>query len=385
MQHRGQLRWRATLLLIGTIIGAGIFGVPAMIGEWGIAVSTLAFAAITLLVLAAQLFYAEAVLANGEEARIEADAAKWLGKPVGAVAGAVQALQIFGSNLAYLILGGEFLAVLMRMVGVDVPLIVWQVVFWIVGSIIVCYGLAAVVRAEVYLTWFLIASVILLIFAFASRLAIEDVMRLGFTLPARFTFEPYGVILFALLGVTPIPEIVEVVKRKREDVFKAVIYGTVASAVLTYAFGVFGWLASGGAIGRDPSDVIRSLPVAIAFIVPIAGFLAIVTSYISTALDLRNMFHLDYHFSDRLAWLISLGVPIALLFLTPRDFLGTISFVGAVFGTMIAVIVALMGYAALSKGARKRMGLRESLWRQAAPVSAAALLLSGGIIWFLAS
>ena len=383
MQHRGQLRWRATLLLIGTIMGAGIFGVPAMIGEWGVAVSTIAFAVITILVLSAHLLYAEAVLANAKEARLEAEATKWLGKPVGFVAGAMQTLQIFGSNLAYLILGGEFLAMLMRVCGIDVPLIVWQIVFWFIGSIVVCFGLAIVMRAEAYLTWLLIAAVILLIGAFASQLVIEDVMRVALTLPERLTFEPYGVILFALLGITPVPEVVDILGRRREDVFAAITRGTIVAAFLTYAFGVFGWLATSGMIGRDPSDLIRYVPTPLALAIPLAGFLAIVTSYISTAFDLRNMFHLDYHFSDRLAWIVALGVPLALLFLTPRDFLGTISLVGAVFGTSIATIVALMGYAAFARVRGKRKTLPEALWRDAVPILTAAAFIAGGTLWFL--
>ncbi len=385
MQHRGQLRWRAVLLLIGTIVGAGIFGVPAMIGAWGIPVATVAFAAITLVILSAHLLYAEAILKNGREARLEAHAARWLGKPVGAVAGGVQALQIFGSNLAYLIIGGEFLAVIMRAVGVDIPTIWWQVVFWLLGALIVCYGLTLVTRAEVYLTWMLIAMLVVLIIAFAWRVQIEDVSALAFSLPERFTFEPYGVILFALMGITTIPEAVDVVGRRREDVFKVITRATVVSAFITYVFGVFGWLASSGFIGRDPSELISFVPPIVAFAFPLAGFLAIITSYIATALDLRNMFHLDYHFSNALAWIVSLGVPLALLFLTPRDFLGTIGLVGAVFGTLLAVIVSLMGYVAISRDHVRSEPLASVLWRRVAPIVTAVFLLAGGVIWLFAS
>jgi amino acid permease len=385
MQHRGQIRWRAVLLLIGTIVGAGIFGVPAMIGAWGIPVSTVAFAAITLVILAAHLLYAEAILKNGRTARLESHAVHWLGKPMGAAAGGIQALQIFGSNLAYLIIGGEFLAVLMRAIGINVPTIWWQLAFWLFGAAIVCYGLALVTRAEVYLTWALIVMLVVLIIAFAWNIRVEDVSALAFSLPERFTFEPYGVILFALMGVTTIPEAVDIVGRRRDDVFKVIIRATVASAFITYVFGVFGWLATSGLIGRNPSDLVAFVPPVVAIAFPLAGFLAIITSYIATALDLRNMFHLDYHFSDALAWIVSLGVPLALLFLTPRDFLGTIGLVGAVFGTLLAAIVSIMGYVALSRDRIRHEPLASVLWRRVAPIVTMIVLLAGGVMWVFAS
>ena len=386
MQDRSQIRWRSTLLLIGTIVGAGIFGVPAMIGAWGVPVSTIAFAAITLVVLAAHLLYAEALLANGKiDGRLEQHAAHWLGKPVGMLAGGIQTIQIFGSNLAYLILGGEFLAVLAQAVGVNIPVIIWQMLFWVLGAVIVCYGLAAVARIEAHLTWLLIVTIIILIIAFAIRIRIEDISLLGLSLPERVTFEPYGVILFSLLGITPIPEILESVGRRRDDAYKVIIRGTVVSAFLTYAFGVFGWLVSSGLIGRNPSDLVHFLPPVIALVFPLAGFLAIITSFLTTTLDLRNMFHLDYHFSNIASWVVSLGVPLVLLFLTPRDFLATIGLIGAVFSSAIAVIVSLMGYQALTASLKRRDPWQKRLWSRVVPIIVSIILILSGILWYTVS
>jgi amino acid permease len=193
------------------------------------------------------------------------------------------------------------------------------------------------------------------------------------------------VFLFSLLGITPIPELIETVGRRREDVMRAIIRATVVSAFLTYAFGVFGWLVSSGLIGRNPADLIYFLPPVIAFIFPLAGFLAIITSFLTTSLDLRNMFHLDYHFSNIAAWAVSLGIPLVLLFLTPRDFLGTVGLIGAVFSSAIAVIVSLMGYVALSKSIKRGTPLQKILWARFVPILVSIILISSGILWYLIS
>lgn len=367
------------LLLLGTIIGAGIFGVPAMIGAWGVLPSLLAFSILTIVVLAMHLLYAEALIVNRNNARLVGQANYFLGKGPAALGGLLQTLQIFGSNLAYVILGGEFLAVLFRLVGLDVPTLFWQMVFWLIGGSFVLYGLPFVSRIETYLTWSLVAVILFLMAALSGNLD----FRIVFQTPYAWSFEPYGVFLFALLGVTALPEVADVVNRNREDLRKAIVRGTVLAAILTYGFGAFVWLASSGTLSRDPADIVLLLPTALAFIVPLFGLLAVMTSYISSALDLRNMFHADYHFSDMLALLVALGTPLVLLFLTSRDFLATIGLVGSIFGAAIAVLVSWMGRAALRKRREVEKFSTMWLWREIAPILITAFFAIGGMAWVI--
>jgi amino acid permease len=114
------------LALVGTVIGAGIFGVPAMIGAWGVIPATFGFVIITGVVLCSHLLYAEAMLQHHVKGRLSGHAGHFLG-PVGAVAGGItETLQVIGSNFAYIILGGEFLAVLGDYAGFHAPVVMWQ-------------------------------------------------------------------------------------------------------------------------------------------------------------------------------------------------------------------------------------------------------------------
>ncbi|MBD3251568.1 hypothetical protein GF380_03910 [Candidatus Uhrbacteria bacterium] len=377
MVHRGVRRWKGTLLLLGTIIGAGIFGVPSMIGVWGIVPFTGAFVVLTAVTLTAHLYYAEALIANKRHSRLAGQAKHWLGRGPSWFAGVVQALQIFGSNLAYIILGGEFIAVIAIVAGVEVPLLYWQVAFWLIGGIFVLYGLRLVTRVESFLTWLLVAVIVILVAVFTTQLDFTII----FNLPSSFSFEPYGVILYAILGATSLPEVAEVVHYRREDMHLSVIRGTLAAAILTYGFGITAWLASGGALGRDPAEVVLLLPPVLQILIPIFGLLAVMTSFIASALDLRNMFHVDYHFSNAFAWVVALGTPLALLFLTARDFLTTIGLVGSVFGATVALLSVLMGRAALRR--RKRRIKWCTLWCEVVPGIVVIFLLLGGVAWIL--
>ena len=376
MHKRGQ-RLRATLALMGTIIGAGIFGVPAMMGAWGIPLATAAFALVTAIVLAVHLFMAEAVIGEGRDMRLAGLAWKRLGPAGGIVAGLAQTLQVFGSNLAYLILGGSFLSVIALKIGITIPLLTWQVLFWVGGTVAVLVGLKSLAKIEAFLTWLLIAVMILIIGTVAGR------MDFGLLLsgPVGITFEPYGVFLFALLGLNVIPEMEHLVDGHRGDLRLAVVRGTLASAALTYVFGISAWLASSGTLGREATDLVALLPPVLSLAIPVFGFLAVATSYVTTAYDLGSMFYLDNHFPAWLAWTTVLGVPLALLFLTERDFLQTIGLVGAVFSALAAIMAVLVGRVALRR--KRSTSPLDWWWREGASVVVIVLLAAGGVTWLL--
>lgn len=371
---------RATLSLAGTIIGAGIFGVPAMIGAWGVIPATCAYALITCVVLAVHLLLTEAVLIYKPDVRLTGSARHWLGSGASAFVGVLLALSVFGSNLAYIILGGEFFAVLAGMAGLHFSVLTWQVLFWLGGALTVAVGLHWVGRVEVFLTWILVTLLVLMIGIFLGRADVGVILAL----PQSFTFEPYGVFLYSLGGMMVIAELELIVKGQARDMRLSVIRGTLLAAFLTYLFGVSAWMASGGTLTRDVADLVRALPPFLALLIPLAGFLAVATSYVTTAFDLGSMFRLDYHFPPWLSSVVALGVPLLLLFLTARDFLATIGLVGSIFGGALSIFVAFIGRAAL----RYRDGVampftRRWWWQDVAPFVVSAFFFLGAIAWLL--
>lgn len=378
---RGQYRLRATLALTGTIIGAGIFGVPAMIGAWGVIPATVGFWALAGLALVVHLFLVEAVVGYRPDGRLTAFARHWLGSGAALMAGVALALAVFGSNLAYVILGGEFFHAIAGFFGIShLSVFTWQVLFWVLGAVVVMVGLQWMARIEAFLVWVLVALLLLMCAVFLGRADWGAVLAP----PPRFTFEPYGVFLYSLFGYTVIAEMELLVKGNRQDLRTSVVRGTLVSAGLTYAFGVTAWLAGVGVLGRDPATLLLILPPWLAVVLPIAGFLAVVTSFVTTAYDLRSMFRLDYHFPAWLAATVGLGVPILLLFLTDRDFLRTIGLVGSVFTPTVAVFVLFMGRAAMLRawGAARVFSARW-WWQEVVPILASFVLCVGAAVWLL--
>jgi amino acid permease len=365
------------MALVGTIIGAGVFGVPAMIGEWGVIPATIGFWLIAIAVLATHLLYAEAILRDRRKARLSGHAGHFLG-PAGAVVGGLaETLQIFGSNLAYIILGGGFLALIADSIGIHLPVLFWQVLFSLGGIITVLAGLGWISRIGALFTWSLVSVMLLIIGISIGRLDLQIVTLL----PGHWSFEPYGVFLFALFGLNAIPEMAEMVDARRDDLMKSVVRASLGASALIYAFGVSAWLASSGTLGRDPTDLIRILPSYISLLIPIFGFLAVSTPYLMTAYDLGSMFRLDFSLPAPIAWSVALGVPISLLFLTTRDFLGTIGLVGSLFGAGSAIVAVLAGRVALIRSGESRPGSRLWKWRNVVPPVLVVFFMLGGLSW----
>lgn len=378
MMRKNVNTMKASLLLIGTIIGAGIFAVPSMIGAWGIIPSTFAFILLTAVMTTVHLYYGEAILRGKKKGHLIGRATYWLGPWAGHAAGAIQSLQIFGSSLAYLILGGVFLSWLGS--SLSIPLLGWQLIFWVMGAMIVLFGLKAVSKAETVLTWILIGVIVFLVVVLSSRTNGE----LFLVLPTTWNgFEPYGVFLFSLLGIVGMSEASEIVEHDSDSLRKAVILSTCGAGVLTYLYGITAWAASNGQLTRDASDIIHYLPALLMFVVPLFGFLAVITSFISSALDLRNLLQEDAHASPMAAWLIALGVPLALLFVTPRDFMTTVGFVGSFFGAGIAVMAVWMGRAAIRSSQRKGKNGTLLFQTEIIPWLLTALFTASGVLWLL--
>ncbi len=331
-------------MTIGTIVGAGIFGLPALFSSVGWAAGTILFWLLALIVLATHLLYVEVILASKKRQRLVGYARSTFGN-AGFVVGVVTyPLQIVGVNFAYILLGGEFLDAIMQRAGVVLPLLFWQMIFWLMGALVVFVGFKRAAKVEAAATWLLIASMVIVILV-AGRLdmPLPTASFDGF----RQWLAPFGVFLFALSGLSGISETIDVVGRDRLLAYRAVAVGTIASAFLSWLFGIIIALLAEGRPLQTPGDIMAVLPAQWAMIIPVVGFLAVVTSYIATSEDLTAALRLDFKFKGTVSWALAVFLPFCLLFLTHRDFLATIDFVGGIFSAVNGILVAAIAHRVL--------------------------------------
>lgn len=343
MSIRGRSFLRAFLAMVGTIIGAGIFGLPAAFARVGFVPGTILFFFLALVVTATHLIMAEQMLATNQRLRLAGIARRGLGEFAFEITSITYPLGILAANYAYIILGGEFLSVLARGFGLDLPVGLWQVLFWVGGALTVIFGLKMVARVESFATAALVLAIGTALFFAWPYVDLRQIATASW--PDWHL--PFGVFLFSLSGMTVVGEVVDITGRHRKDTYLALVAGTLFSAVVSWSFGVILFFAAHGYPIRNASDIVSVLPSHAAWIVPLLGFLAVATSYITTAQDLRVTFQQDHKWKPYVALAVALVTPLALLAVLSRDFLATIGFIGSVFIGINGVVLGALGYKAL--------------------------------------
>ncbi len=356
--------------MAGTVIGAGTFAVPAAMHSMGVAAGTVAFWLVALLVLVTHLLFVDVALssASAEKKRFPGYVGLALGEKFKFVASIAYAAQIIGAGFIYLVLGGEFLAVLIRN-GVVHDAFVWQLVFWVLGSLSVSVGLKVVMKIESWLTLLLV-----LLMLVTSGLFYGQVRpALFFSATWQSISIALGVFLFSLAGWNVIPEIGQFFKGDRQKTRQAVAVGSLGAAFMIWLFGVMAYAAIGADLGESVGDLSRGLPSGLFWLIPVVGLLAVATSYITLLQDLVQSFRRDLKFSAVLSYVVTFGAPLTLLFLASRQAVQAIGFVGSALTSINALL--------LSFTAIKLLGKRKDLspwWRVGAPALCAG---SFGVIF----
>lgn len=340
--------FHAVAILIGMIVGVGIFGVPYAVAKVGFILGILYIFVLGLILLLVHLLYGEVVLRTEEKHRLVGFAEMYLGKWGKAAAAFSQIFGFYGALVAYIIIGGQFLQIVLAPFFGGSPLI-YQIAFFLFMSLFVLAGLKLISYIEFFMTALLLVTVVVILifglpYVWYPNLYIVNLKQIFF---------PYGVILFALAGGAAIPEMREILRGQEEKMKKAIILGTAIPIIVTalFAFVVIG--ISGH--NTSPEAILglkKVLGEKIIFLGAVFGFFAIATSFLVLGLNLKNIFRYDYKLGEFLAWLLACAVPFLIFIWGAPAFIAVIAFVGAVFGGLDGLLIVLIWHKAKKMGKR---------------------------------
>jgi len=322
-------------VLVGTIIGVGLFSLPYIAVRSGVWLMLGYFLLLGGVIILIKLIYGEIVLRTKGIHRLPGYVGKYLGEKWKKVSFISNAIGLTGALLAYLLVGGNFLQSLFgQFFGGGRTL--YTLVLFAVGATLIYFGIRSISVIE-SLSLVLFFVVLWLIFQKGSFLIETKNFLLG---DWKYFFLPYGAILFSLSGTSLIPEVREMLGRRPQDL-KKVIFWAIAIAVLVYLLFI---LIIVGITGQDTTpDAITGLKnifgnglVGLALVF---GFLTVFTSFLTIGLTLKKILWYDMGFKKNLAWFLACFTPLALFLAGLDDFIAVISLVGGVF---LGLDVALM-------------------------------------------
>ena len=338
----------AIATLVGCIIGAGILGIPYVVAKAGFITGLIDIALIGIVMTIMHLYLGEVVLRTKGNHQLVGYAEKYLGRAGKNLMWFAMIFVIYGALVAYTIKEGQFLNALFNTYFGGNPF-TYSLIFLGLMAFLVYFELNVLEKSEMLMVSILL-GVIFLICIFA--LPYVNINNLNSFNPNYF-FMPYGVILFAFLGVVSIPEMKEELTKNKAYLKKAIIIGCSIPLIvyILFAFvvvGVTGINTTDGAIlGLGNAIGYEMLVFGTLF-----GIITMMSSFLILAFSLKEMFEYDYKIDKFSSWFLTCSVPLVIFMLGVKSFVRTIGVAGSVSGGLMGILTVLMYIKAKKLGNR---------------------------------
>ena len=330
--------FKAIAVLIGYIIGVGMFGVPFLVSKSGMYVFLVLIVSLGLMQHFFHLIYANVILVTKDYHRLPGYAGVYLGKNGKRVATFSKLVGNYGALLAYIIITGIFLNDLFSPYFGGNEFIYASLMFTLM-AIVLFFGIKMFARVELVMTTILLLVVGLIIIKGGSEIAPTNYTVINW----KYFLLPYGAILFAVDGNGAIPIVVKLMRRNQRQVRNIISIGTLTAITVIIAFTIVVVGISGAATTPDAlTGISNSLGRGMLVFALLFGVLTMITSFLGVAESVREMLWWDYKFNKRVAWACAVFVPYLLYLIGFKNLIDVISFAGAVAGGLSAIILILI-------------------------------------------
>jgi len=335
---------QATSTLIGTIIGAGILGIPFVFSQAGFWTGVVVLAVITFAMLAMKLMFGEITLRTYGNHQISGYVEKYLGKFWKDLTSIILILAISGSILAYFIGIGQVLAEIFKG-----NAFIWGFAFYILASIFLYFGLKLIKNIEVIFTGIIFLIVLIILFLSQQHFELGNLANFDFSK----LLIPYGVVLFACSGIIAVPEVRKILAHREYLFKKSILLGVLIPSVI---YLIFAWIVV-GVTGANTTEIAtvglgRIMGYKIIIIGNIFAFFTMATSFLTLGLGLKETFNFDFKIKHVWAWLLTIIMPLVIYASGLKNFIQILGLVGALGFGINGVIYIFTYWVARKKSER---------------------------------
>ena len=332
IKNPNQKFWATTFTLSGTIIGAGILGLPRVFAQSGLLIGLLWLILIGTIMIFVNLCLGEVTLKTKGNHQLPGYAETYLGKRGKNIMFFAMIFGIYSALLAYLVGEGESLS---RVLHGNISPLLLGIVFWLVMTFLSLEGLKGLKKVE---TWGLVA-IITIVFGIFFRY-VPQVNPTNLTaIDSTHVFTPIGVIIFALLGFSSIPELRREIKGSEKLFKKAIIYGSIIPIILYIMFSVIFI----GVLGANINEVAT---LSFGPITTILGIFTLLTSFFVLSFSLKDVYQYDLNLSPGKTFFFASIVPlllyIAVSIFELANFTQILSIGGVVSGGLTGILILLI-------------------------------------------
>jgi len=330
--------------LTGTVIGAGILGLPYVIAKSGFLIGVIHIVLLGLIMLLINLYIGEISLRTKGNHQLPGYANKYIGKPGKIFMIIMMLFGVYSALIAYLLGIGESLSFVI-FGNLNLSLL-FLIIVGVIISVIIAFGLKALRKVEGVGIFLIIGTVLVILIFFATKIKVSNLTYIN---PALM-FLPYGVVLFALLGFDIMPEMELVLKGKEKLLKKAIIIGSLIPIAIYIVF----VLAVVGFSGLSSPEIATF---ALGRLPTLLGIFTMFTSLVALSFVLRDMYVFDMKLGKILAWFLVTIVPLIatlLIFIfKAATFTQILGLAGSVTGGLTGILILIMNKKAKKFGNRK--------------------------------
>jgi amino acid permease len=335
--------WVTGFTIAGSVIGAGILGLPYVFAQSGFLIGVLWIVLLGIILLFGKLCLGEVTLRTKEQHQFPGYAEKYLGKWGKRIIYFSMFFGIYAALTAYLIGEGQSLSKLFTG-GIEYALL-FGFGFWLIMVFLLHEGLRGLKKVE---TWGVFAIVSIVFILFFWLLPSFNLSNISYVEPANF-FLPFGVTLFALMGFSCIPELRMEIKGSEKLLKKAIFIGALIP-IIVYIIFSFSFVS---VLGREVSEVAT---LSFGKIVYVLGIFTMLTSYFVLSFVLKDIFIYDLKKKKLKFWFVSfvpLVVYFAVSFFDVAGFVAVLAVAGIVSGGLNGSLALLINLKAKKLGDRK--------------------------------
>ena len=331
--------WATTFTLTGTIIGAGILGLPYVFAQSGFLAGLFWLIVIGAVMIFVNLVLGEVTLRTKGIHQLPGYAEKYLGLWGKRVMLFAMLFGIYSALLAYLVGEGESFS---RLLPGDISPIYFGIAFWLFMTLLLRGGLKGLKKIE---TWGVLTIIIIILGIFIRFIPqIQPSNLLTFNAP-NFAM-PLGIVLFALLGFASIPELRQEIKGQEKLFKRAIILGSLIPIFLYILFSsIFV-----GILGKSVTEIAT---LSFGPFITILGIFTMLTSYFVLSYAILDIFKYDFKTSKRINFVFTSFLPLIFYILVSQfNILGFASILGiggVISGGLTGILILLISKRAKAK------------------------------------
>lgn len=213
--------------MVGTIIGAGILGIPYVFARAGFWTGTLVLLVVGLAMVLMKLMYGEVTLRTKGNHQISGYTEIYLGKLAKHLISFILIASIYGAMLAYFIGQGEVIEAI-----TGIPKFWASIGFYGLFGAFIYAGLRLIKRAELIMTSFILVVIFSIALMTMNHIDVSNLQGFDWGKLAV----PYGVLLFACSGIVAVPEVRRILRRRENLMKRVIIWGCTIPPVIYFLF-----------------------------------------------------------------------------------------------------------------------------------------------------